>query len=112
MIKRVGVWSVARVFGSLYGCLGLVFGLIVAAAALLGAGFARATEGASAPPAVVGALLGVGAVVFLPVLYGTMGLVMGALTAWLYNLFSSVVGGIEVDLEGPTPGADVHRVAL
>lgn len=99
VIKRVGVWSVAKVLGSLYCGLGLIFGVVFAAAALLGAGFARATESASAPSAVAGVLFGVGAIVFLPVVYGVMGLLMGGLTAWLYNLFSSAVGGIEVDLE-------------
>jgi len=36
---------------------------------------------------------------FAPVIYGAMGFVMGALSAFLYNVFAKWVGGIEVQVQ-------------
>ena len=41
----------------------------------------------------------VGAIIFLPVFYGLMGLCMGAIVAALYNLLAGFVGGVAVDIE-------------
>jgi hypothetical protein len=99
VVKQVGVWSIARISGALYAGLGLVIGAVFALVALLGAGFASTMHNEEAPAALVGGFLGVGAVVALPIFYGVMGLVGGALMAWLYNVFAGFVGGIEVTLE-------------
>jgi hypothetical protein len=50
-------------------------------------------------PAFIAAMLGVGAVIFLPIFYGVLGVVMGALSAALYNLFAGMVGGVKIELE-------------
>ena len=99
VIKRVGVWSAARVAGALYAAMGLVFGAIFAAASLLGAGFANAADSENALPAFMGVAFGCGAVIFMPLFYGAIGALMTAFSAWLYNLFAGMVGGVEVDLE-------------
>lgn len=98
VLKRIGVWSAARISGALYGGFGLVFGAIVALVAVVPGGFAQAA-GENAPPAFLGALFGVGAVIFMPIMYGILGVVGGALTAWLYNTFARLVGGLEVELQ-------------
>ena len=90
MINRVDVLSVAKVLGCLYGLFGLIFGALFALLSLVGAGMGQ--EGA------LGVLLGAGAIVLLPILYGVAGFVGGALTGWLYNVCSGIVGGIEVEL--------------
>ena len=97
-LKRVGPWSVARVFGTMYAAMGLIFGALFACIALLGGSIARQNGDENA---VFGALFGVGAIVLLPLFYGVCGVVFGALTAWLYNVFAGMVGGIEVELEQP-----------
>lgn len=99
-LKRVGPWSVARVFGTMYAAMGLIFGALFACIALLGGSLAprNGDDGAA-----FSALFGVGAIVLLPVFYGVLGVVFGALSAWLYNVFAGMVGGIEVQLE-PPPG--------
>jgi hypothetical protein len=102
VLKRVGVWSAAKLFGAIYAALGLIFGVVVALFGLLGAGFAAATRSGDTP-AWLGAFVGIGAIVFLPILYGLLGLVFGALAAALYNLFSGFVGGLEVDLRPSQP---------
>lgn len=99
VLKRFGVWSVARVSGAIYGAMGLLFGGIFALVALFGAGMGQAMGGGKGADALFGVFFGVGAILFLPIFYGLMGLVMGALSAWLYNLFAGLVGGIEVELE-------------
>jgi hypothetical protein len=35
----------------------------------------------------------------MPLLYGLLGLVVGAISAGLYNLFARLVGGLVVELE-------------
>jgi hypothetical protein len=43
--------------------------------------------------------MGVGAIVFLPILYGGCGFVFTLLGAWLYNAVAGLVGGVEMDLQ-------------
>lgn len=99
VIRSVGVWSMAKMLAALYAGLGLLFGALLAGISLVGAGIAASGQDETGMPPWLGALFGVGAVVFLPLLYGLMGLVFGALTAVLYNLFAGMVGGIELNAE-------------
>ena len=46
--------------------------------------------------AAIGLLIGVGAIVFMPVMYGLMGFLGGALMAFIFNLTAGVFGGIEM----------------
>jgi len=46
----------------------------------------------------IGALLGVGAVIAFPVLYGAVGFIGGALSA-LYNWISGFVGSLQLEVE-------------
>ena len=48
---------------------------------------------------VFGPLLGVGGVIALPIIYGVMGVIGGALGAVLYNVFAGMVGGVQVEVE-------------
>jgi len=93
-VKHVGVMSVAKIYGFISGAMGLLFGVIVAIASTLGAGL-----GGDDVPSFLGPLLGVGAVIFLPIFYGLMGLCMGALGAALYNGIAGFVGGVSIDIE-------------
>ena len=43
-------------------------------------------------------MLGLGAIVFFPLIYGFMGLVVGAVMAALYNLVAKRVGGLNLEL--------------
>lgn len=100
IIRRVGVWSVARMYGALLAVGGLIGGLILAAFSLVGAGLAGAGLAGQNEdlPAFVGTAFGIGAVVFLPILYGAMGVIVGAVAGALYNLFAGILGGVEIDL--------------
>jgi len=37
--------------------------------------------------------------ILAPVIYGAMGFVIGALTAWIYNLVARRIGGIQLELK-------------
>jgi hypothetical protein len=94
VIRRIGPWSVARIYGALSAVMGLLAGVVFALISTAGAAFAPAGE----QEGIMGLMFGVGAVVVLPVFYGILGLIVGALGAVLYNLFAAAVGGIELDI--------------
>jgi hypothetical protein len=96
VIRRVGVWSVARMYGALSAGMGLLFGLILAVLSAVGMSFAQGEQ--DVPPFLAG-IFGVGAIVILPIFYGVMGICAGAIGAFLYNLLAGVVGGVTVDVE-------------
>ena len=100
-IRRIKPLSVGKIFGALYAAVALVIGAIVSVVSVFGGAIAAAEGGEGAAGAAVGMLLGMGAVVFLPILYGGIAFVMGVISALLYNLFAGVVGGIEIEVQGP-----------
>ena len=95
IVRRFGVWSFARMYGTLMAAMGLLIGLLFACLSLVGAGFASQN---SQMPAGMATAFGVGAVVILPIMYGIFGLIGGAIGAGLYNVFASMVGGVEIDV--------------
>ena len=94
VIKKVGVLSLGKISGAVYGMMGLLVGFIFAAVSLLG-GFGAMAQESSAP--ILGMFFGVGAIIIFPVMYGVMGFIGGLLTALLYNLTANLVGGIEIE---------------
>ena len=91
VINRVGPLSSAKVVGLLYAILGLAMGAIVSFVSAVG-GFSPREAGP------LGALFGIAAVVFVPVIYGIMGFLMTLIVAALYNALAKLVGGVEIDL--------------
>lgn len=94
VVRSIGVWSAARLYGAISATMGLIIGLVLALASMVGAGMAGAESG---PPWLAG-MFGIGAVVLAPIFYGVMGLIGGAIGAFLYNLFAGMVGGVEIDV--------------
>ena len=84
VVKAIGVLSVAKISGVIGVLVGLVFGIPFGLIVY----FTDPVSGA------VGLVLVAG----LPLLYGLLGFLGGALYAWLYNIVARWVGGIEVDL--------------
>jgi hypothetical protein len=91
VIKSVGALSFAKIMGMLYVILGLVFGLLFSLGAMVGFG-GRSGGG-------MGAIFGIGAVIILPIFYGCLGFVGTLIGAWLYNLASGIVGGVELETD-------------
>ncbi|HEX6505408.1 MAG TPA: hypothetical protein VF011_19355 [Terriglobales bacterium] len=95
VIKSVGILSCAKIAAAIQAAMGLIimpfFLLIAMVGAVAGT---RATDRLSSAIVVVVAL-------FLPVFYGVVGFIMGALAGWIYNLVSKWIGGIELELQPP-----------
>lgn len=96
IVKKIDVWSLARIQGALTAGFGLLVGILFSLISLAGASLAGPD---SDVPAGLGVLFGAGAIVFFPILYGVIGIVVGAITALLYNLFAGMVGGIRLEVE-------------
>ena len=92
VIKRIGVLSAAKLYAAISFAMGLIFGVLIALGSLVGM-----TMSTQDQPAFLGMMFGVGAVVFLPIFYGALGFVFGAIGAALYNLFAVMVGGLEIE---------------
>ena len=100
VIRRVGVVSMAKLMGVLYGGIGLLVGAAFALFSIVGGGALLAgggEEGALGGGMMMG--MGVAMIVIAPVFYGITGFLAGALTGWLYNLAAGWVGGVEVDIQ-------------
>lgn len=80
MVRSVGVCSVAKIAGLIYGCLGLIFAPFFLPLGLLGA---FAGQGKSP----FAGVFGVAVAIIMPIAYGGMGLIMGAIGGMLYNIF-------------------------
>jgi hypothetical protein len=94
VIKRIGPFSVGKIAGALYAVIGVCLGAVFSLMAMAG-GMAADTDGAAG----FGALIGVGAIVIFPILYGGLGFVFTMLAAALYNLIAGWVGGVELDVQ-------------
>jgi len=100
IIARISPGSAFKVGMALYGLLGFILGVLVALISLLAGGIA-ARLGQNGPPglsAAFGFAGGVGAIVFMPILYGLFGGIVLGISALVYNLVAKWVGGLEVDI--------------
>ena len=93
VINRVGPVSCAKITGTLYAILGLIVGAFLSLFALAG-GMASDRAGG----AMFGAVMGVGAIIILPIFYGCLGFIATLIGAWLYNVAAGIVGGVEIDV--------------
>ncbi|MGO9124746.1 MAG: hypothetical protein ACLP6G_07630 [Terriglobales bacterium] len=96
IIKSIGVLSVAKMMGLIYGCLGLIFIPFFLLVGLVGTLAGKQQSPFSGMVGLVFAFLA-------PILYGVMGFIMGAIGAALYNLFAKWIGGIELQVQSPVP---------
>lgn len=94
IVKSVGVVSVGRIYAAISAAVGLLIGLFFALAGVVGYGISG-----SDGPGFLAPLMGVGAVIILPLFYGAMGFIGGLIGALLYNVFAGMVGGVELRTE-------------
>jgi len=101
-IRRFGVISVAKmngllmfifglVFGVIYGLFLIVFGVAISA-------MAPGRDGAAGGVSTV--VMGIAMMIGLPLFYGVLGFIMGAIGALIYNGVAGVIGGVKFELEG------------
>jgi len=91
-VKYIEPISVAKIFGLIYGIMGLIFGLIFGIASVSRVLLFGQTN------TIMILLTGLGITLALTIGYGLLGFLSGAASAWLYNLVAKKVGGIEIEL--------------
>jgi hypothetical protein len=96
-IRSLDVASCAKLMGAIYGCLAL----IVLPPLVLVSGFSFLLHGPNAQP--YWGLWLVLPVILAPILYGLIGFLIGALTAWVYNFAARKIGGIQLELRPVVP---------
>jgi len=106
IVRRFNVFSVAKIQGFLGFVIGLLIGVIY--------GFLFMIFGAAmsslVPQRDGQAMGGLGAIVIgllimiaVPIFYGILAFIGGAIGALVYNLAAGVVGGLKFELEGVAP---------
>lgn len=97
-LKRIAPLQAGKIVGGLYGMMGLLFVPFMILFMSIGA-FASAAGGANTPPMPLFFGMGIGFMVFLPVLYALMGFVAGVLGSLAFNLLAKWLGGLELEFE-------------
>ncbi len=92
VLKRIGPASAFKIGLVSYAILGLIAGVFCSLFVLTGASFAPHAHMPFAPA------VGLFAVILCPIVYGIIGGVAAVISALIYNLASSWVGGVEVEI--------------
>jgi hypothetical protein len=97
-IKRMGVFSVAKIYAVITAVFGLIIGVIYGLITIIfGAAIMAGRDGGG-----VGGLSIIGGLVMMiafPIIYGIIGFIAGAIAALVYNVAAGFVGGVELELE-------------
>lgn len=106
-LRSVGVLSCAKIFTIVHAVIGILAGFFFLLFGVVAAALAPAQQKLGMVAIVVLAVL-------MPVFYGVLGFVIGALWAFVYNLAAQSIGGLELQLDAvpaayfappPAPGA-------
>jgi hypothetical protein len=103
-LKRIAPLQAGKMLGAFYGLLSLIFVPFMLIFMAVGSFAAASRGGASGMPLMMG--MGVGFMIFLPVVYGVLGFIFGVIGAFIYNLMGRWIGGFELEFEPvpPPPG--------
>lgn len=94
-LKRVGVLSAGMISGVAGAVGGLLAGGVLFLMSLTMIGVAQQGNGANPVAAVMG--MGVGAIIFLPIIYGIFGFIGGVIYAFIYNILAGMTGGLQME---------------
>lgn len=97
VVRKFGVLSVGKIMGVVYALLGLILGIFTALFSIMGSAIGMMNSDSSA--LFGGLFVGVGSIIFLPLLYGIIGFIFGLISALLYNVVARFVGGIEIEVD-------------
>ncbi len=97
-IKRIRIGSAAKVVGFLFVLIGLIFGEITALLATrLPINLPQLSDEIIGIP--LHSALGLASLLVIPLVYGLLGVLLGALLAIMYNLTAGWFGGVEIEYE-------------
>ena len=106
-IRRFGVFSVAKMQGLLMMVMGLLIGIIYGLAFMIfGAAISAMAPGRGdnqLAGGVSSVVIGIVLMIAIPIFYGIIGFIGGAIGALVYNGAAGIVGGVKFELEGVTP---------
>jgi hypothetical protein len=98
-VRSIGAVSVAKILAIMYGILGFLIGAFVS---LFFVFVSLVDPSARLRPAMgggaMGLLLGFGSIILFPIFYAVIGAIFGLVSAGLYNLIASRIGGIEIEI--------------
>lgn len=97
-LRSIGVLSCAKIFALVHAVLGILVGFLLLLLGIFGAALAPRPQKLGMVGIIVAAVL-------MPVIYGVLGFVMGALWAFIYNLAAQSIGGLDLQLDA-APAAD------
>ena len=96
VLNRVGPLSAGKLMAVLYALFGLLIGALMTLMSVMGGG---GSDPATADAmGALGPMMGVGAIVILPILWGIIGFIGGLIGAFLYNIAAKIGGGVDLDL--------------
>ena len=98
VIRRIGVLSAAKIGGILGVAVGLLTGLMLVLASAMGSAAVGQLEHAE-PGAGWLAGMGAMAIVVMPIVYGILGFIGGAIQSFIYNIAARFVGGLVVETD-------------
>ncbi len=102
-IRRFSVFSVAKIQGLLAFVIGLLIGILYGLSFMIFGAFMSSLAPRGDSQAIGGVssvVVGLVLMVVIPVFYGILGFIGGAIGALVYNLAAGVVGGVRFELEG------------
>ncbi len=92
-IKKINALSLAKVLAFISIFFGLILGML--------GGFLSFIYGSIIGSIAFGsyssAMFGILGFILVPIILGTIGFIFGLIIAWLYNIFSWLVGGIKIE---------------
>ncbi len=96
VIKKTDVGSAAKVYGLTLGLIGILIGIVYALFFGWLSSFLDTESGL--PPFVSSGIGMMTTLLFMPILYGLIGFVFGAVGAVVYNFVAKKFGGLEVEI--------------
>ena len=88
-IKKIDFLSLGKILGIIYIFIGLVIGVIYSIVSFINV-LLGTTE--------IIYFIGLFSIIIMPIFYGVLGFVSGILSAIIYNIASSKIGGIKIEL--------------
>ena len=100
MIRRFAVISVAKMYALLMFIFGLIAGILYGLFFIIfGAAMTALGGNNSAAGGVSTVVVGIAMMIGIPLMYGVLGFIIGAIGALIYNALSGIIGGVKFELE-------------
>lgn len=102
-LKKIGILSFAKFQAVLMALVGMVCGIIYSIGGLIIDALVTigllSSESLSSPGLSYGTILAFGALVGMPVIFASIGFLVGIVEAVLYNLFARWFGGLKLNFD-------------